>query len=160
MSNYIPIEFPKWVGGVLVQNGGEERALRAMLSEAAEVPRAVEPTRPPSPAAIRMQRTRERRREGRMSVRCDISTDQIQALVSAGLIEPAMRDDATEVALGVVRAMDRLTRQSQYPFRGKPDNHTRGVVGSGRQNAEPMVRAPDPEIVSTCFSFPPRRSSR
>ena len=49
MSSYVPIEYPKWVTGVLVQNAEEEQARRAALAEAAEVARAVELNRPPSP---------------------------------------------------------------------------------------------------------------
>jgi hypothetical protein len=109
MHNYVPIEYPKWVGGVLVRNAEEERALQAMLSEAAEAARAAEPTRPPSPAAIRMQRTRERRRAGKMSIRCDISAAQIEALATAGFIDPAMRDDAVEVARAVCRSLGSWT---------------------------------------------------
>jgi hypothetical protein len=113
MPDYIPIEYPKWVDGVLVRNAEEEQAHRAALAEAAEVARATQLTRPPSPAGIRMRRTRERRREGRMSIRCDISEVHIEALAKAGLIEPAMRDDAAEVARGVCRSLDRLTRSGQ-----------------------------------------------
>src|ERR1700723_3493241 len=93
MSNYIPIEYPKWVNGVLVQNAEEERAHRAALAESAERAQAAELARPPSPAGIRMRRTRDRRREGKLSIRIDISTAQIEALVEVGLIDPAMRDD-------------------------------------------------------------------
>jgi len=110
MPNYIPIEYPKWVNGVLVQNASEEQAHRAMLAEAAEVARAVELNRPPSPAGFRMRRTRERRRDGKMSIRFDISTDQMEALSKAGFIDAAMRDDPAEVARGVCRSLDRLNR--------------------------------------------------
>jgi hypothetical protein len=113
MSTYVPIEYPKWVDGVLVQNASEEQVHRAALAEAAEVARAAEFTRPPSPAGIRMRRTRERRREGKMSIRCDISTDQIEALSKAGFIDPAMGDDPAEVARGVCRVLDRLSRSDR-----------------------------------------------
>jgi hypothetical protein len=49
-----------------------------------------------------------------MSIRCDISSYQVEALVSAGFIEPA-RDDATEVAMGLIRVLDCLTRSQQVP---------------------------------------------
>jgi hypothetical protein len=110
MSNYVPIEYPKWVDGILIQNASEERAHRAALTEAVEVARAAEPARPPSPAAIRMQRTRERRRAGRMSIRFDISASQVEALVSEGMIDPARRNDPAEVARGISRSLDRLKR--------------------------------------------------
>jgi len=108
MHTYIPIEYPKWVDGVIVRNAEEERLHREALNEAATAARAAELARPPSPAGIRMRRTRERRREGRMLIRCDVSTEQIEALAKAGFIDPAMRDDAAEVARGVCRFLDRL----------------------------------------------------
>jgi hypothetical protein len=110
MPNYVPIEYPKWVGGVLVRNADGERAHRAALTKAADAARAAEHARPPSPAAIRMQRTRERRRKGKMSLRFDISAAQIEALAMVGFIDPTMRDDAAEVARGICRALDRLNR--------------------------------------------------
>jgi hypothetical protein len=116
MPNYIPIEYPKWVSGVLVQNAEEEQAHRAALAEAAAEALAAERARSPSPAAIRMHRTRERRREGRLSIRCDISAAQIEALVEVGLIDAALRDDPVEVARGVCRSLDRLIRSGQSPI--------------------------------------------
>jgi len=110
MSNYIAIEYPKWVDSVLVRNAEEERARREVLNEAAAAARAAELARPPSAAGIRMRRTRGRRREGKLSIRCDISTDQIEALSKAGFIDPAMRNDLAEVAQGVCRLLDRLSR--------------------------------------------------
>jgi hypothetical protein len=70
MPNYVPIEYPKWVDGV--QNAEEERARRLALAEAVEMASAAELARTRSPAGIRMRRTRERRREGKLSIRCDI----------------------------------------------------------------------------------------
>jgi len=109
MPNYVPIEFPKWVDGVLVQNAAEGNAHRETLARAAEATRATELARPPSLASIRMRRTRERRREGKLSIRCDISIAQIEALAMAGFIDPVMWEDAAEVARGVCRSLDRLT---------------------------------------------------
>jgi hypothetical protein len=109
MERYIPTEFPKWVGGALVRSAAEERDRRAALEDAAATASAAELLRPPSLASMRMRRSRERRREGKLSIRFDISSAQIEALVSAGLIDPARQDDAVEVALGVVRLMDHLT---------------------------------------------------
>jgi hypothetical protein len=109
MSHYIPIEYPKWVEGVLVRNVEEERALRTAVADALADARANERARPPSAAGVRMRRTRERRREGKMSIRCDITAAQIEALCKAGLIDPFMRDDATEVARGIGRSLDGLT---------------------------------------------------
>jgi hypothetical protein len=113
MRGYVPIEFPKWIDGVLVQNAAEEQAHRAALAETAAVTRVAELPPSPSPAGIRMRRTRERRREGKLSIRCEISTVQIEALMEAGFIDPVMREDAAEVALGVIRAIGRLTQLQQ-----------------------------------------------
>jgi hypothetical protein len=113
MLNYVPIEYPKWVDGVLVRNVEEKQARREALTEAEAAAHAAELTRPPSPAGIRMRRTRERRREGKLSIRCDISTDQIEALVEVGFIDPAMRDDTAEVARAVGRSLDRLRRSGE-----------------------------------------------
>jgi hypothetical protein len=109
MRGYIPIEYPKWVDGVLVQNAAEEQARLAVFAESAAAVRAAELALPPSPANIRMRRTRERRREGKLSIRCDISSVQREALAKAGFIDPAMRDDAAEVARGVERSLSCLT---------------------------------------------------
>ena len=110
MNNHVPIEYPKWVDGVLAQNAEEEREHRSALAKVAEMARAAEFAKPPSPAGIRMRRTRERRREGKVSIRCDISADQIEALAKAGFIDPAMRDDPAEVARGICRSLDRAAR--------------------------------------------------
>ncbi len=112
MQGYIPIEYPKWVDGVVVQNAAEEEALRADPTEEAATAHAAVLTRPPSPAGIRMSRIRKRRREGKLLIRCEISTIQIEALAKAGLIDPAMLDDAAEVARGVCRSLDRLTQSA------------------------------------------------
>lgn len=112
MGEYVPNEFPKWVHGVVVQNAAEESAQRAALPEAAVAAGAAELARPPSRAGIRMRRTRERRREGKLSIRVDISVRQIEALAAAGFIDPASRGDAAEVAQGIVRAMDYATRSA------------------------------------------------
>jgi hypothetical protein len=53
-----------------------------------------------------------------MLIRCDISKGQIEALAMAGFIDPAMRDDAAEVAMGVIRAIDRLTQSQQVAVLG------------------------------------------
>jgi hypothetical protein len=106
-------EYPKWVGDVVVQNEAEERAqlaATAALTGAAEATQII-PSR--SRAAIRMRRSRERRRDGKRTILYDISADQIEALALAGFIDPAKRDDAAEVARGVGRSLERLTRSGQ-----------------------------------------------
>ena len=110
MLGYIPVEYPKWVAGVVVQNKSEEEARLTKLAEAAAEARAAKRARPLSPAGVRMRRTRERRREGKQTIRCDISTDQIEALTKAGFIDPAKQNDRAEVARGVGRLLDGLAR--------------------------------------------------
>jgi hypothetical protein len=108
MAAYVFQEFPKWVGDVIVENAAEERALLLALAEGVAV--AVEqPSNARSPAAMRMQRSRERRREGKRTIPCDISSTQIKALASAGFLDIGLRDDPVEVARGVGRLIDRLT---------------------------------------------------
>ena len=77
-----------------------------------EVRSVTEVARLPSPASVRMRRTRERRRAGKLSIRCDISANQVEALVSAGFIDPALQNDVAELARGVSRAMEHLARLS------------------------------------------------
>jgi hypothetical protein len=169
MPAYVPIEYPKWVGGVLVQNATEELAQRAPpgASASAEAPawlsgasgmskprygphlektkraphaKAVapavavspQPAGPTSAAAVRMRRARARRREGKRTIRCDLSGAQIDALAGAGFLDPAKQDDAAELAWGVGRLMDGLTRSVPV------------ATHSGRvQRAQP-ARAPSP----------------
>ena len=111
-------EFPKWAEGVLVQDEAEELALRAKLSEAAVEARQADPVRMPSPAAVRIRRSRERRRAGKLIVRCGVTHDQIVAMVRAGLVTPSSKGDASEVAQGVLRLLEQLVRSS--PDHGSP----------------------------------------
>jgi hypothetical protein len=115
MKRYVPLEYPKWINGVVVQSVDEEQACRAGQDEGAALAGAEGPVQRPSRASIRMRRTRERRREGKLSIRCELSIIQIEALASAGLIDPVVRNDMTEVARGVCRLLDRLTGQSEAP---------------------------------------------
>lgn len=105
MGGYVFQEFPKWVGDVIVENAAEERARLLAGGVAVAV---AQPSNAPSPAAIRMRRSRERRREGKRTILCDISTTQIEALAAAGFLDTALRDDLVEVARGVRRLIDRL----------------------------------------------------
>jgi hypothetical protein len=100
-------KYPKWVGDVLVQNAAEER--ERLSGRAEDVTVAVaQPSNAPSPAAVRMQRSRERRREGKRTILYDVSAAQIVALAGVGFLDPTLRDDAVEVARGVGRLMDQL----------------------------------------------------
>ena len=106
-------EYPKWVGDVVVQNEAEERAQLAAMAALTDPAEAMQAPPPRSPAAIRMRRSRERRRDGKRTILCDISADQIEALALAGFIDPAKRDDAAEVARGVGRSLERLSRSGR-----------------------------------------------
>jgi len=44
---------------------------------------------------------------GRMSIRFDISSVQLEALVEVGLLDRALREDAAEVALAIYHSLDR-----------------------------------------------------
>jgi hypothetical protein len=98
MPAYVPMEYPRYVGNVRVNNEAEHQALRAALAEAAAAARAVELGRPPSPGAARMQRSRERRREGRRCVQIEISDAEIAELVRAGLLAVDAQDDVGAIA--------------------------------------------------------------
>ncbi|HEY4044451.1 MAG TPA: hypothetical protein VGM32_21770 [Rhodopila sp.] len=94
MAGYVFHEYPKWVGDVLVENAAEERAHRLTLADGMGSAAFAPPVNTPSPAAIRMRRSRERRREGKRTIRCDISIAQIDALGAIGLLDATIRDDA------------------------------------------------------------------
>jgi hypothetical protein len=129
LHGYAPIEYPKWIGNVLVQNAAEEAVARSSAADhpsrpnilsmeingrsPPDPPPAVPATacdKPLSAVTIRMRRSRERRRPGKRTILCDISARQIEALAQAGFIDPAKRDDAAAVAEGVGHLLDRLTR--------------------------------------------------
>lgn len=63
--------------------------------------------RPPSSSGERMRRMRERQRGGRRAIILDVTPGQVEALVQAGHLEPAKRDDAGEIARSVGRLLDR-----------------------------------------------------
>lgn len=108
MGGYVPIEYPKWVDGVLVQNAAEERSHRAALAKVAAVARAAELVRAPSPAAIRMRRSRKRRRAGQRCVSFVVCDHEIEALVRNGWLDPVARNDSRAIGLALGRLMDRL----------------------------------------------------
>lgn len=113
MAAYVFQEYPKWVGDVLVQDAAAEKTLRAAMAQAAVETRSPKLAHPPSAVALRMRRTRTRRKEGRRSISLDISIAQIEALAAAGLLDTALREDPVEVARGVGRLMDRLARSGE-----------------------------------------------
>jgi len=110
MGGYVPIEYPKWVGGVLVNSAEEEQVLQAAQAASTTVPCASELDHSPSSAAIRMGRTRMRRLDGTRIIACSISAPQIEAMEAAGFIDPDNRDDASELARGVGRVLENAIR--------------------------------------------------
>jgi hypothetical protein len=108
MGEYMPIEYPKWVDGVLLKNEAEEQAHRTPVAEAAEVARAAELARPPSPAAIRMRRSRKRRRAGQRCVPFVVCDHEIEALVTSGLLNSVARNDSHAIGTALGKLVDRL----------------------------------------------------
>jgi hypothetical protein len=68
MVGYVFQEYPKWVGSLLVQDAAEEKTLRVAMAQAAVETRPTNLGRPPSAVALRMRRTRERKKEGRRAI--------------------------------------------------------------------------------------------
>jgi hypothetical protein len=60
----------------------------------------------PSPAAIRMRRSRKRRHDKLMVVPFEIRTDEINGLVTRGLLDPVARNDRNEIANALGRLFD------------------------------------------------------
>jgi hypothetical protein len=116
LAGYVFQEFPKWVGDVLVQDAAEERALRGVIDTTQAA--VADVTTSPSAAAARMRRSRERRRDGKRTIVCDISAAQIEALTAAGFLDLALQQDKIEVARGIGRLMDRLARSGLAARRG------------------------------------------
>ena len=69
--------------------------------------------RPISAAALRMRRSRARRRIGLRTVRFSIRNSEIEALVERGLLVPEQREDRMEIARALGRLMDEVTRQQE-----------------------------------------------
>jgi hypothetical protein len=149
MGEYVPIEYPKWIDGVVVQNAAEEQAHRAALERAASavtVQAAPPPSgkiaepmqidavsarivelltakpaapaesaeevcnpglaRPPTPAAERMRRARQRRRDGMRVIPFEVRDDEIGGLVACGLLEPVACNDPNAIARAPGRLLD------------------------------------------------------
>lgn len=101
-------EYPKWIGNVVFNDATEEAAHLATLGACVDATPIAPVQSLPSPAAIRMRRTRERQRENKRVILCDISEVQIEAMVMAGFLDPVRRNDAAEVARGVGHLLDRV----------------------------------------------------
>lgn len=101
MAGYVFQDYPKWIGDVVVQNEADERTHRAALAEAMGAVVAAQLPEPLSAAAIRMRRSRQRRRDGYRTIHFDISDPQLDALVQTGFVDAAKRSDASELASGL-----------------------------------------------------------
>ena len=60
-----------------------------------------------TPAAERMRRHRERRREGMRCVWLELHETELDALVRKGLLEPALRDDENAIADALYAHLER-----------------------------------------------------
>jgi hypothetical protein len=61
-----------------------------------------------SPAAVRMRRHRQRRREGLRSLTIELRETEIDALIRAGLLEEQSRNDSNAVTRALYRLFDRM----------------------------------------------------
>jgi hypothetical protein len=111
MPTYVPIEYPKWVDGVLVNNAAEEQAHRAALVESAAVARATELARMPSPAAERMRLARQRQRDGIRVIPFEVRDEEIEGLVARGLLDPVARHNRNAIANALGRLFDAVPPQ-------------------------------------------------
>jgi len=105
MPGCLPIEYPKWIGGVLVQNAAEERDHRAALGEIT----SAHPTKlahPASSAAERMRRARKRRRVGLRVIPFEIRDNEVSGLIARGLLEDVARNDPNEIARALGELFD------------------------------------------------------
>jgi hypothetical protein len=141
-------EYPKWVGDVVVQNEAEERAHLAAtgaLTTAAEAAQT-----PPSPAAIRMRRSRERKRDGKRTIRFDIQAAHVDALILAGWLDQSTRDDMAEAACGLNRLLDKLAAPRSVGGSQSPASRRRSARAIGassivtRDRAGCAINAPPP----------------
>ena len=63
-----------------------------------------------SPAAERMRRHRQRRRDGLRSLTIEVREAEIDALISSGFLEKGSRNDANAVTQALYRVLDRVFR--------------------------------------------------
>jgi hypothetical protein len=136
MSDTGLAEFPMLVGDAPTRNTFQERACRTALAVDALPTKAAdainletvrahivrllaakaatsspdiftpEPARAPSPAAIRMRRSRKRRRDELRVIPFEIRADEINGLVMRGLLDPVARNDRDAVASALGRLFD------------------------------------------------------
>jgi hypothetical protein len=55
----------------------------------------------PSPAAVRMRRSRERRRDGLECLRVELRETEVDALIRSGLLKPEARNDRKAIVLAL-----------------------------------------------------------
>ncbi|MCG8357326.1 MAG: hypothetical protein MI920_17315 [Kiloniellales bacterium] len=56
-----------------------------------------------SPAAIRIRRYRERRREGRVVALCEVEAEEVEALIAAGYLSPEDEDDREAIGRALLQ---------------------------------------------------------
>lgn len=78
-----------------------QQMLDQFMAAQARLAAKLAPSDEPSSAALRMQRSRARRKQGLRSVRLDLSDTQIDALVQRGLVNRRRRDDVEEIGRGL-----------------------------------------------------------
>jgi hypothetical protein len=61
-----------------------------------------------SPAAERMRRHRQRKRDGLRSLRIELRETEIDALIDVGFLEQASRDDSNAVVLALYEFFDQV----------------------------------------------------
>jgi hypothetical protein len=61
-----------------------------------------------SPAAERMRRHRQRKRDGLRSLRIELRETEIDALIDVGLLKQASRNDSTAVILALYMFFDQV----------------------------------------------------
>jgi hypothetical protein len=61
-----------------------------------------------SPAAERMRRHRQRKRDGLRSMRIELRETEIDALIDVGLLEQASRNDSNAVILALYEFFDQV----------------------------------------------------
>jgi SOS response regulatory protein OraA/RecX len=61
-----------------------------------------------SPAAGRMRRSRQRRRNGLRSLRIELRETEIDKLIRSGFLERGSRDDANALLRALYRVFDRI----------------------------------------------------
>jgi hypothetical protein len=61
-----------------------------------------------SPAAERMRRSRQRRRDGLRSLRIELHATEVEALIDAGFLDEACRDDPNAIINALYVFFDRV----------------------------------------------------